>query len=126
MHALLNFYHGSNGKHATEIRGDQLQISESTSQLVAGLLTRQHQISDGWEEKKIAVPELNEDAKRVANDCMRQIKTKFVVAELKDLEKRIFSSEDGSEAQLELHEEYRKKREYQNDLVNLEKDVFGD
>lgn len=126
VNALLEFYHDRNGQHITEIRGDQLQISESTSQLVAGLLTRQHQISERWKDKKISVPELNEDAKRVAKDCMRQIKTKFIKAEIKDLQKRILNSGDGSGAQLELHEEYRMKLEYKNDLENLEKDLFGD
>ena len=68
--------------------------------------------------KKIEVPKLNQNPKRIAEDCMRRVKRKLIKGEMKDLMSGITSAEEGSEAQLELQEEYRKKSQY---LISLEK-----
>ncbi|MCY3629490.1 MAG: DNA primase [Bacteroidetes bacterium] len=126
VEALVALYHG----HTREsdklgsIDVGQLQISALGRQLAASLLIRQHEISKKWEEKKIAVPKLNQNPKRIAKDCMRRVKRKLIKGEMKDLMSGITSAEEGSEAQLELQEEYRKKSQY---LISLEKgEVFED
>ncbi|MXZ18082.1 MAG: DNA primase [Rhodothermaceae bacterium] len=126
VEALVALYHG----HTREsdklgsIDVGQLQISALGRQLAASLLIRQHEISKKWEEKKIAVPKLNQNPKRIAKDCMRRVKRKLIKGEMKDLMSGITSADEGSEAQLELQEEYRKKSQY---LISLEKgEVFED
>ena len=96
----------------------------SGRQLAAGLVVRQHEISGKWEDKKIEIPKLNQNPKRIANDCMRRIKKKLVKRESKELLSRMLSAEEGSEAQLELQEQYRENCQY---LIALEKgEIFED
>ena len=121
--ALYHEYTGESDKLAS-IDVGQLHLSAPGRQLAAGLLIRQHEVSKKWEEKKIEVPKLNQNPKRIAKDCMRRIKRKLVRIEMKELTFRITSAEEGSEAQLELQEEYRKNSQY---LISLEKgEVFED
>ena len=57
-------------------------------------------------------------------DCMRRIKRQLIKQELKNLTSSIMSAEEGSEAQLELQEEYLKRNQY---LLSLERDdIFVD
>ncbi|MCY3488157.1 MAG: hypothetical protein OXH34_06915, partial [Bacteroidetes bacterium] len=118
--ALVALYHEHTGESdkLDSIDVGQLQLSALGRQLAAGLLIRQHEISKKWEERKIEVPKLNQNPKRIAKDCMRRVKRKLIKGEMKELMSGITTAEEGSEAQLELQEEYRKKSQY---LISLEK-----
>lgn len=126
VEALVTLYHEHTGEtnKLGSIDVGQLQLSALGRQLAAGLVIRQHEISGKWEDKKIEIPKLNQNPKRIANDCMRRIKKKLVKRESKELLSRMLSAEEGSEAQLELQEQYRENCQY---LIALEKgEIFED
>ncbi len=126
VEALITIYH----EHSEEtdqleaIDLGKLNLSPLGRQLAAGLLIRQHEVSQKWVEKKIDVPRLNQNPKRIAMDCMRRVKRQLIKQELKNLTSSIMSAEEGSEAQFELQEEYLKRNQY---LLSLERDdIFVD
>ncbi len=107
--ALLELYEEYKEQSLTAIERGQLRIDEPVRQLIAGLLMRQHEISKGWVEKKIVVPELNEDAKRAAQQGMRRVKQRILKNQIKELGRKVLSSGEGSKDQLDYQEEYREK-----------------
>ncbi|MCY4159367.1 MAG: DNA primase [Bacteroidetes bacterium] len=124
VEAIIDLYHEHQRESLTAIQGGQLRVNEQTQQLVANLLMRQHEVSRGWGEKKIVVPKLNQDAKRIAIDCMRESKRKHIGEEMDELLNQILNSEQGGEDQLKLQEKYRQKSQLLRDLQKVE--IFGD
>jgi len=124
VEALVAWYGAYKGQSYSTVSVEQLQIDEPVRRLVASLLMRQHEVSSGWGEKKMPVPDLNQDPQRVAQDGMRKIKRKYIQQEMKKSQNQIMNSEEGSEIQLNLHEEYRQKSQLLRDLQKEE--IFGD
>ncbi len=91
------------------IQNGKLDVSQPTQQLIGGLMIHQHEISKGWEEKKIAVPELNQDSMRVAKECMRRNKQRIIKNQMTELARKVLNSDEGSADQLGYQEEYRQK-----------------
>ncbi len=112
VEALIDFYFESGDQLSGAINPEQLQLDMLGWQLVAGLMLNRYELSSNWEEKKIDVPRLNQDAERIAKDSMRKIKQKLIKEELKELIFRITNAEAGSEAQMELQEEYRERLQH--------------
>ena len=100
------------------IQNGQFQVSPMVGGLVSSLVVTLHEVSGGWEEKKIFVPRLNADSKRVAQDCMRHVKKKFTQKQSKELQEKILNASPGSATQLRLQEQYRQARQF---LIDLDK-----
>ena len=122
--ALADLYHEYGEKSEinslTSVDDGMLQVSALAQQLVAGLMVSRYEVSRGWRGKKIAVPEMNEDPTRVAQDCMRRIKRKLIKKQIKELQEQVLSSESGSKAQLKLQDEYRETRQKLLDVEKLD------
>jgi len=122
--ALLNVYKQHKEKSIDVIRDGHLDISEDARQLIAHLQMQRYDISPRWKERKVAIPTLDPDPKRIAQDSMLRIEEDINNRELRELERQILDVEEGSESQINLQEKYRDKLEIRQKLKNRE-EVFG-
>ena len=109
---LLNLYQEFEEPPLDAIKRGQFMTSESVRQLVASLSIRQHHVSEKWKDRKIEVPEQDDDARKVAEDCMRIIKRAVIKHEMEELENQILGSDAGSRVQLELQEQYHQRIQF--------------
>ncbi|MCY4674848.1 MAG: DNA primase [Bacteroidetes bacterium] len=110
--ALIKGYetHGDGILSAIQSKG--INADEITQQLVAHVLVPRHEISEGWEAKKINVPRLNENSKRIAQDCMMRVKGKVVERDLQRVKHEMMNAPEGSEEQSRLQKEYLGQKQY--------------
>lgn len=115
---LMDLYHNSDPESSDPVDVGQLQISPQGHELAYDLLIEQHEISDRWIDKKITVPERNQDAMRIAKDCMAKIQIALMERDIEELTRKIIRSGDGSGDQYRLQGEFQQMR---MDLSKLKK-----
>ena len=93
-------------------RSGKANADEITQQLIVDILMPQHEISKGWDAKKINVPRLNEKSKRIAEDCMMRVKGAVVKREINRTKHEMMNAPEGSEDRSRLQEEYLSKKRY--------------
>ncbi len=120
---LLNVYMEHQDEATNLIRAGHFDASETIRQTIADLLMQKYELSRRWEEKKVPVPTMNQDPKRVAKDGMLALKVLRVKNQISEVTKQIFLAEEGSELQMNLQEEYRDHLQMQQRLKS--RDVFG-
>lgn len=93
-------------------RSGKANADEITQQLIVDILMPRHEISKGWDAKKINVPRLNEKSKRIAEDCMMRVKGAVVKREINRTKHEMMNAPEGSEDRSRLQEEYLSKKRY--------------
>jgi len=114
--ALVKIYQEYHDKSIKVIQEGHLDVGEQAQQLMASLMIDQHHVSPRWSDQKIKVPSLNEDIMQVAKQSMLVMKQKSISKYLRELERKILATEEGSEEQMKLQEEYAKKYENRVEL----------
>ncbi|MCY4171261.1 MAG: DNA primase [Bacteroidetes bacterium] len=121
--ALLNKYKEDSDKSINVIEDVQFDISEDARELIADLQVQQYEVSSGWEQNKITVPEFNQLPKQIAKESMLAMKKKYVQKWCSDLLNKIINEAEGSETQSILQDEYREALQVQQELNSP--DLFG-
>lgn len=112
VNLLMETYAAQGDDVLSAFRSGKTNVDEITQQLVADILMPRYEISKGWGAKKINVPRLNENSKRIAEDCMMRVKGAVVKRQIQYMKRDIMNAPEGSEDQSRLQKEYLRQKQY--------------